>query len=307
MPNPTTEIPADRPDPQPPLSAGQIEIGLAALGTLRWVAADITLPLEEARHRLDLSPLAAVALGRGLTAAALLQRFALKVPSRLLVEIQGDGPLGKIVAEADDRGHLRGLVGEPQLATPEDGELSIREAVGRGFLRVTRQGDAGQRYSSQVELVSGELGDDLTHYLEQSEQIRSAVLLGVLPRSTGIVAAGGLIVEALPGTEEEIITRLEENLRALEGVSRTLERGGVDGLVGQVLEGFDLELLERLPLEYRCRCGRERLLVQLQSIARQDPDALIGDDGLCVATCSFCAARYEYTREELVEPRAEIF
>jgi molecular chaperone Hsp33 len=219
------------------------------------VAADITLVLEEARRRLDLSPIAAVALGRSLSAAALIQRISLKMPARVVLEVVGDGPMGKVVAEVDSKGHLRGLVGNPQLETPEDGRMRIAPLLGSGFLRVTRE-EKRSRYSSQVELVSGELGDDITHYLEQSEQIRSAVLLGVLPRPIGIGAAGGLIVEALPGTEDEVIDQLEENIRTLEGVSSCMDRGGIPALVKAVLQGFDREIVERQPLEYRCRCNR---------------------------------------------------
>jgi len=275
----------------------RLQTGLAALGNLRWAAVDITSVLEEARRRLDLSPIASVALGRALAGAALIQRIALKVPARVTLEILGDGTLGKIIAEADREGGLRGLVDRPQHPTPEGG-LHIAPLIGKGTLRVTREG-ARRSYTSQVELVSGELGDDLTHYLEQSEQIRSAVLLGVLLRPEGIAAAGGLIVEALPGTEEEVIQELERNIQQRDGVSVYLERGGIPALVEMVTHGFDLELLETLPLEYRCRCNREKLLRQLIPIATQELDALLDERGLCRAECAFCGEIYEYEAEEL--------
>jgi molecular chaperone Hsp33 len=265
------------------------------------VAADITLVLEEARRRLDLSPIAAVALGRSLSAAALIQRISLKMPARVVLEVVGDGPMGKVVAEVDSKGHLRGLVGNPQLETPEDGRMRIAPLLGSGFLRVTRE-EKRSRYSSQVELVSGELGDDITHYLEQSEQIRSAVLLGVLPRPIGIGAAGGLIVEALPGTEDEVIDQLEENIRTLEGVSSCMDRGGIPALVKAVLQGFDREIVERQPLEYRCRCNRQSLLRQILPLAHKEPEALIGDDGFCEAVCAYCGSRYVFTATELAAP-----
>lgn len=281
-----------------PITDSRLETGLASLGTLRWVAADLTLVLEEARRRHDLSPLAAVALGRAMTGAALLQRISLKQPSKLVLEVKGDGPLGQVIAEVDSAGHLRGMVADPTVETPDGGAMKIGEAVGSGSLRVTRE-ESGGRYTSQVELVSGELGDDLTHYLEQSEQIRSAVLLGVLPRPSGIAAAGGLVVEALPGTEDEVIVRLEESIRALEGVSSLLERGGVDGLVEAVLGGFDRETLERQPLDFRCGCDRETLRLQLRSVAKEDLASVVGGDGQCEAVCAFCGERYLYDTEEL--------
>ena len=284
----------------PPAGAGggRREVGLAAAGTLRWVAADISAALEEARQRLDLSPISAVALGRTLTAAALLRRVFLKAPARVVVEVRGDGPLGKIVAEADERGGMRGLVGEPRAETPPGGDMRIAELVGRGVLRVTRE-ESRSRYSGEVELVSGELGDDITNYLRQSEQIRSAVLLGVLPRPSGIAAAGGLVVEALPGTGDQIVARLEENIRAIEGVSFLLDRGGVPGLARTVLQGLEREVVEVQPLEYRCRCSRESLLAQLRPLAREALEELVDDRGRCEALCAFCGSRYLYAAAEL--------
>ncbi|MDX1502293.1 MAG: Hsp33 family molecular chaperone HslO [Thermoanaerobaculia bacterium] len=280
-------------------AGGRLDTGLACGGALRWVAAELTQPLEEARRRLDLSPIGAVALGRSLAGAALLQRISLKTPSRVILEVMGDGPLGKVIAESDERGRLRGMVGSPRLPTPEDGRMRIAPLVGRGMLRVTREGER-RSYVSQVELVSGELGDDLTHYLEQSEQIRSAVLLGVLPRPAGIAAAGGLVVEALPGADEEVVDRLEENLRVLEGVSFHLERGGAGALTAAVLQGLDPEPRDSLPLEYRCRCSREKLLARLRPLATEDLPALVDGARECEAICAFCGARYLYTAAELL-------
>lgn len=274
-----------------------VETGLAGRGTFRWVAADLTLVVEEARRRLDLSPVAAVALARGLTAAALLLRLSLKVPARVVLEVSGDGPLGSLRAEAEFTGGMRGTVANPHVSGTAD-EFRIAGAVGKGTLRVTRE-TGGKRYSSQVNLVSGELGDDLTHYLEQSEQIRSAVLLGTLPARNGIATAGGLIVEALPGTDDDSIRRLEANISALEGVSRHLRVGGVGSLVNALFDGLAPEILERYDLEYRCRCDRERLLAYLQALGEEDLDTVAEEDGGCEAVCSFCGIRYRFERAEL--------
>lgn len=282
---------------RPNAGTGRLEVGLAAGGSLRWVAADITPALEEARQRLDLSPISAVALGRALAGAALLRRIFLKVPSRILLEVRGDGPLSQLIAESDEEGALRGLVGEPRLETPANG-MRIAPLLGSGILRVTRQ-NGRSRYTGEVALVSGELGDDLTHYLQQSEQIRSAVLLGVLPKPTGIGAAGGLIVEALPGTEEKVVERLELNIRSIEGVSFLLESGGVPALERAVFEGLEREVIETQAVEYRCRCNRARLLEKLVPLAEHDLEALLDADGRCEATCAFCNAKYLYSADEL--------
>lgn len=280
------------------LTGSRLTTGLAGRGTLRWVAADLTLVVEEARRRHDLSPIAAVALGRAMTAAALLQRISLKQVSSLVLEVKGDGPLSPVLAEINSAGEIRGMVGDPHVETPPDGAMRIAAAVGSGSLRVTRE-ESGGRYTSQVELVTGELGDDLTHYLEQSEQIRSAVLLGVLPKPMGIAVAGGLIVEALPGTDDEIIEDLEESIRSLDGVSACLAKGGLDGLVEAVLGPFDREVLEYQRLDFHCRCDREILLPQLRSLAREDLASVVGSDGKCEAVCAFCGERYLFDAEEL--------
>ncbi len=279
-------------------ASGRIENGLAGLGALRWVAADITLVLEEVRRRLDLSPIAAVALGRSLTAAVLVQRLSLEESTSIVLEVLGDGPLGKVIAEADNSGSLRGMVSNRHLPTPTDGGMRIAPLVGQGFLRVTRENRYG-RHSSKVALVSGELGSDVAHYLEQNEQIHSAVFLGVLPKPTGIGAAGGLVVEALPGTEDEVIQRLERNIQSLEGVSSYLDRGGLPALAGAVLSGLGKEVLGGRALEYRCRCTRQEVLSELLPLAQGDLGALVGDGGICETLCVFCGRRYLYSAEEL--------
>lgn len=289
--------------PAPPAAAptgspDRLATGLAANGDLRWVVVDIRESLEEARLRLDLSPLATVALGRALAGAVLVQRISLKVPMRLTLEISGDGPLGRVLAESRAAGSLRGLVGNPRVPNPDGEKLKIAPAIGRGTLTVVREGPR-HRYSSQVELVSGELGDDLTHYLEQSEQIRSAVLLGVLLKPEGVAAAGGLVVEALPGTGEESLRRLEANIRSREGVSAVLDRGGPSALAEMIFDGFEQEVTEQLPLQYHCGCDRDRLLRQLLPLAASDLDELIGPDGRCEAVCAFCGERYLYDADEL--------
>lgn len=278
--------------------AGELRLGVAAAGDLRWAVVDVAGPLEAIRRALDLSPIAAVALGRALAAAALVLRFTSKTPGRLVLEVLGDGPLGKIVAEADAGGRLRGLVGEPRVATPGDGSLAVAWAVGKGTLRVTRESERG-RYSSSVELVSGEIGKDLVHFLHQSQQIRSAALLGVQPRPQGIESAGGLLVEAFPGVAEETLARLEDNIAAQEGVARSLSSDGPGGLLDAILAGFDRQRLEAHPLRFSCRCRRDRLRAQIQGLETAELDAMTGADGKIIAECAFCASRYAIDREEL--------
>lgn len=268
---------------------------------LRWAAADLTDVVETARRRLDLSPVAAAALGRTLASAALLLRLVTKTPQRLLMEIRGDGPLRQVLAETDDQGNLRGTVSPPRVdlpATPA-GKLDVGAAVGCGLLRVLREHDRG-RYHSQVELVTGEIGDDVAHFLHQSEQTRSAVLVGVLGKPRGVVGAGGVIVEVLPEAPDEVVTVLEANIAALpSGVSRLMEEGGLSRALDLLFQGLDRRVVEERKLAYRCRCSRERLKRHLVHLSEEDRREHSLESGHIEAECLFCGETYLYPPEEL--------
>lgn len=287
-----------------PAAQGRLELGLAGEGALRWAAVDLTGVVREARDRRDLGPVSTAALGRCMAGAALLLRLSTKTPTRLVLEVRGDGPLRQVMAESDDEGNLRGMVGEPWVDVPHrpDGKLNVGGAVGKGFLRVLREHGRGGSYNSQVELVTGEIGDDLAYYLEQSEQTSSAVLLGVLARPDGVAAAGGMIVEVLPKASDEAIAALQDNIGRIRGVSHLLEEGGIPNVLETVLSGLGRELKEVRPLRYRCRCSRERLLRHLILLSADDRDYLREEDGAIGADCVFCGEHYRFTVEELQSP-----
>jgi molecular chaperone Hsp33 len=306
---------SDRPIPTPATAGpafearvsaeGALEVGLAGGGWLRYGVADLREVVEEARLRLDLSPIAAAALGRAMSAAALLLRLAEKTPSRLVLEVRGDGPLKSVLAETDEAGHVRGMVGNPRVDLPygAGGKLPVGAAVGAGTLRVVRELPGGS-YTSQVELVSGEIGLDVAHFLSQSEQTRSAVLLGVLTRQQGVAGAGGLIVELLPGAPEGILSTLESNLAGVTGVSHLLEEGGGEQVLDAVLAGLGREVVERRRLLHRCRCSRERLRRHLVMVPEDDLAEISTDQGTVEGECVFCGARYHFTPEDLRLPEA---
>lgn len=281
----------------------RLELGLAGDGALRWGLADLTAVVQEARDRRDLGPVATAALGRSMAGAALLLRLATKTPSRLMLEVRGDGPILRVLAEADKEGNLRGLVGDERVDVPhyDNGKLAVGRAVGKGFLRVLRELEGGGGYHSQVELVSGEIGDDVAHYLAQSEQTRSAVLLGVLGKPSGVAAAGGMIVEVLPGAKDAMIDRLESNIAGIRGISELLEQGGTAHVVETVLAGLDREVKEVSALRYRCRCSRERLLQHLVMLTEEDREYLRREDGTIDADCVFCGTHYLFTAEDLIQ------
>ena len=280
---------------------GELRAGLAAEGSLRWVAADLTAPMREACRRQDLSPVAAGALGRGLAAACLLHRAAVKTPSRLVLELDGDGPLQRVMAEVRLDGSVRGMVGEPRAELPAsaDGDLDVGRAIGSGRLKVWRLFRRGS-YQSHVELATGGVGSALTHFLRQSEQTRSAALLGVLAVPAGIAAAGGVLVEVMPGATEIAIAGLEANLAAPGiGPSRLLAEGGLEALLGHALDGLEVETHERAPLDYRCGCSRERIERYLRALGAEDRGELTRADGALEAECVFCGVRYEFDPDDL--------
>jgi molecular chaperone Hsp33 len=281
----------------------RLELGLAGDGALRWALVDLTDVVQEARDRRDLGPVATAALGRSLAGAALLLRLATKTPSRLVLEVRGDGPILRVLAEADKDGNLRGLVGAERVDVPhyDNGKLAVGRAVGKGTLRVLREHEGGGGYHSQVDLVSGEIGDDVAHYLAQSEQVRSAVLLGVLGKPSGVAAAGGMIVEVLPGAGDAMIDKLEKNIAGIRGISELLEQGGTAHVVETVLAGLDREVKEVSPLRYRCRCSRERLLQHLVMLTAEDREYLRREDGTIDADCVFCGTHYLFTSEDLIQ------
>ncbi|HEV8631683.1 MAG TPA: Hsp33 family molecular chaperone HslO [Thermoanaerobaculia bacterium] len=287
--------------PQVTSPAGMLEAGLAGGGQLRWVAVDLTAPVEFIRRRRDLSPISSAALGRSLAGAAMLLRLASKTPQRLVLEIRGDGPLRKVMAEAEPSGNLRGLVAEPRVDLPPypGGKLAVGKAIGHGILQVLREYDGGGSYHSQVELVSGEIGADLAHYLRQSEQTPSAVMVGVLTRPDGVAAAGGLIIEALPNTNEATFARLEANLGGHREVSRLLEAGGVAALKEACLGGLDAELRETQAVRYHCRCSRERLLGHLLGLSAEQLEELALGEEVAQAECGFCGEVYFFQPSEL--------
>ena len=280
----------------------RVDSGLAADQQIFWAACDCGTVAEEARRRLDLGPLAAVALGRIMAGAAMLLRLSSKRTSRLELVVEGDGPLRRVRVEVDRDGSVRGLVADGHATAPGDGgELRVGPGFGEGHLRVVREDETGRVYESRVLLQTGEIGVDLAHYLSQSEQRASAVLVGVLADQEGIAAAGGLLVEALPGCSAEVIGELERRSIGLGSVSRALALRGLGGIVEDVIGSFEPQILSSHPLEYRCRCSREKLATRLATLDSTDIDELTSEGGgLIDAECAYCGEIYSFDREELL-------
>ena len=260
--------------------------------------------VERARNIHKLLPTATAALGRTLLGASLLGDMLKEEKGALTLQIKGGGPLGTILAVSDHEGNVRGYVQNPQVELMEQrpGKLDVGRAVGTdGTLTVIKDIGLKEPYVGSIGLFSGEIADDLAMYFVESEQIPTACALGVLVGlDQSVTAAGGYIIQLLPGASEDIIDKIESGVRTTGSVSSALA-GGLDGegLLRTVLSDFNLEILERHPVEYRCYCSRERVSRALISMGKKDLSELIAEQGQAELTCQFCDEVYLFSKEEL--------
>ena len=262
--------------------------------------------VERARNIHTLLPVATAALGRTLMAASLMGD-AMKIDgSSLTLQIKGGGPLGTILAVSDEAGNVRGYVQNPHVELMEKapGKLDVGRAVGEtGSLTVIKDLGMKEPYVGTIDLLSGEIADDIAAYFVESEQIPTACALGVLVGiDQSVTSAGGYLIQLLPGAGEDIITKIEAGVQRVGSVSHALE-GGLDGagLLRAVLSDFDLEILETHPVEYRCYCSRDRVTRALISMGREELSSLIREQGQAELTCQFCDQIYRYSKEDLEE------
>jgi molecular chaperone Hsp33 len=276
--------------------------GMAGGGDFRILAAQTTHTVETARQLLDLSPVAADALGRALTGSLLLARLLAKDVRNQYVTLrfQGDGPLGLILAEGTVAGHARGWVANP---IPQDPTLDVSHALGSGVLTVVRgMPPEGTPYTSAVSLEGAGVAQELTRYLAKSEQISSAVLLGVLNRRDGVAAAGGIVIQAFPHASEESVAALEQRIREAPPLSTLIEKMRIEDVVAQVLHGLDYKQIDpsfNVPLSYTCTCSAERALAPMTLFSADELQEMIRQGGSDV-TCQFCGRRYSFTAEDLL-------
>ena len=223
----------------------------------------------------------------------------------LTLQVKGDGPIQGITVTADSKGRVKGYVGNPEVIIPANakGKLDVSGAVGNGFLQVIKDMGLKEPYVGQVALQTGEIAEDLTYYFAASEQVPSAVGLGVLMNKDNTVRqAGGFIVQLMPFAEESTIAKLEENVQKITSVTNLLEEGHTpESLLEKVLEGFDMEINEKVPTEFYCNCSRERVEKALISIGRKELNEMIQEGKSIEMNCHFCNTNYNFTVEELKE------
>lgn len=261
--------------------------------------------VERAREIHKTLPVATAALGRTLMAASMLGDQLKGDGSSVTLRFKGDGPLGSVTAVADTDGSVRGYVQNPAVDLPlrPDGKLDVGGAVGRtGTLTVIKDLDLRDPYVGTVPLVSGEIAQDLTQYFAVSEQIPTACGLGVLvDRDQSVLRAGGYLIQLLPGATEEDITQVEQGVRTLGQVTAALMEEGMDaeGLLRRALAGFELEVVDRHRVEYRCSCSRERVERALISMGAAELRDMIAEQGQAEVACQFCDKVYHFTEQEL--------
>ncbi len=268
---------------------------------VRVYAAVTTDLVNEAIKRHDCYPVAAAALGRTMT-GALLMAANLKNKEAITINIRGNGPLANITADAVPEGYVRGYVANPHVELPlnAQGKLDVGGGVGQGLVTVTRFTGLREPMRGSSEIVSGEIAEDLTNYLYVSEQTPSSIGLGVLVDTDYTAkAAGGFMIQPMPDADEEIITKLEENLKNLRPVTTMIVEGkGPKEIIEEIMTGFQMEFLTTTELGFKCQCSKERLEDVLLNLNRDDMLSLI-EDGQAEVCCQFCGEKYNFTKAEL--------
>ncbi len=259
--------------------------------------------VRQAQQLHQLSPVAAAALGRTMTGALLLAND-FKNKEGVSIRIAGDGPLGSIHADAYESGKVRGYVDCPHVELPLKGphKLDVGSAVGRGMLYVTRYSLLRHPYQSAIALTSGEIAEDLTYYLTVSEQIPSAVSLGVLVNpDTSVAAAGGVMVQALPDAEEHALSAMEANLQELGPISHAIQTQPSADILATLSRNLSFRRLSENTVKWECTCGKERFERALLQLARDDKEELLHDENGVEMSCHYCNAVYRLTPGELQE------
>lgn len=261
--------------------------------------------VEEARRCHDTSPVVTAALGRLLSGGAMMGVMMKGEDDLMTIQVKGAGPVRGLTVTADSRGNVKGYPEEPGVILPANskGKLDVAGAVGPGILKVIKDMGLKEPYAGQVALQTSEIAEDLTYYFAVSEQVPSAVGLGVLMEKDNTVKqAGGFIIQLMPFTDEEIVARLEEKVAAVTSVTDLLEQGFTpEMLISHMLGEFGVEVTDRIPVGFHCNCSKERVEKVIASIGKKDIQEMIDDGKPIEVKCHFCNTGYEFTPDELKE------
>ena len=279
----------------------------AANAQIRAFAVTSKELVECARSAHNLSPVVTAALGRLMTGGVMMGSMLKGEKDMLTLQINGAGPVHGLTVTADSQGNVKGYVDNPQAMMPPNsmGKLDVGGVIGLGVLTVIKDMGLKEPYSSTIELKTGEIGDDLTYYFAASEQVPSSVALGVLmDKNNTVRQAGGLIIQLMPFTDEEVIGRLEEKLTALPPMTTLLEEGNTpEQILNIVLGDFGVEITDTLPVRFHCNCSKERVEKVLVSLGGEELQKLIDEGKDVELNCHFCNTNYVFTVEELEKIR----
>lgn len=281
---------------------------ISADGYIRGFAALTTDLVQELQRRHSTFPVASAALGRTATMASLLSLTIKEKKERITLQIDGDGPLGKIVADTDGESVVRGYVDNPEVLIPlkANGKLDVSGAVGKGSLYVTHDLGLGNPYQGASPIVSGELAEDFTYYFTSSEQTPSSVGLGVLVNRDKILVAGGYMVQLLPNAPEAVIDRLEEKIANITSITDIFANGATPELLLQQIMGKDTRFLGKKETRFGCTCSRDKVKSMLISLGAEELKSIIEDVGEAEVVCHFCNEKYQFHKEELLEITASL-
>lgn len=279
--------------------------GIAANGTVRAFAARTTETVAEARERHFTYPVVTAALGRLLTAGAMMGSMMKGDKDLITLTVKGDGPIGNMTVAADSHGNVKGFPGNPSVDIPLKyaGKLDVGAAVGNGTLNIVMDLGLTDPYNGTVELQTGEIGDDLAYYFTVSEQTPSAVGLGVMvDTDSSVKHAGGFIIQIMPDVEEETIAALEKKISETSPVTTLMEEGMTPEMILEhILGDLDLEITEKEDVRFHCNCSKERVSEALATISKTDLQEMIDEGEDIEVKCFFCNTAYKFTVDELKE------
>lgn len=275
-------------------------------GMFRAYALTSTNLVREAQERHDTWSASTAALGRSLTATIMLASSVLKGTEKMTVKINGGGPVGTIVVDGNANGTVKGYLQNPHVSLPlkDDHHIDVGQAVGNeGVMAVTKEMEYGDPFTGQVGLASGEIGDDFTYYLAQSEQIPSSVGVSVFVNpDESVEVAGGFLIQVIPGATDEAIDILQKNLDELPLVSEMLREGlSPEQILERIFKNDDIKILDRMDVKFECDCSKERFAKALISLPKDDVQEMINEDHGAEAQCSFCGNKYQFSEEDLEE------
>lgn len=280
-------------------------------GRIRLFVAKTTNLVEEARKIHNTSPTATAAIGRSLTAGAMMGAMMKNEDDKLTLKISGNGPVGKLLVVANNNGHVKADIDFPMTDVPNkaNGKLDVGGLVGNdGTIAVIMDLGLKEPYVGQSPLVSGEIAEDIANFYMVSEQTPSAVSLGVLvDRDLSCIAAGGYIIQLLPGVSDEDISKIEEVLSNIAPVSTLINKGlSPEEIMDQLMGDFDIQVLGKLELEYRCDCSRDKIEKVIISLGKNEIKSIIEEDEQAEVVCHFCATKYHFDKDNLIKLLVDI-